>query len=367
MEASRVLDRFASITRRDALVAAAALGLTGQRTLGANPHAASDHEEPVAAGTARRIDVHNHAVPEFYVEAMEKAGYGSVGGVPFPKWKPSDLEVAFSRLEAQKIILSISSPGVMVKDPGQERDLARQLNEYLGRLIAGSAGRLGAFATVPMSDPRAAIAESKFALDELGMNGVCLFSSYEGRYLGDSAFEEYMEFLNQRSAVVFLHPTLPLQQLVPDIAIDPPILEFVFETTRAVTNMLFTGVLERFPQIRFIVAHLGGTVPFVAWRLQLFEHSARSEFKEFRRRCPRPVRDYLAGLYYEVAMSGSAGNLRNVLSFVPPDHILFGSDFPFAPPSMIDLTAQSITSSAGLDPAVVAMIEQGNAQRLFRL
>ncbi len=364
MEVSRILTRLAALTRRDALLALAGMGLATRSVAASQADAARSPSGAADAGTGRRIDVHNHAVPDFYVEAMNRAGFGNIGGVPFPRWQPADLDGAFVRLGAAKIILSISSPGVAVKDPGREKELARQLNEYLSGLVGKAAGRLGAFATIPMSTTAAAVAESRFALDDLGMNGVCLFSNYEGRYLGDPAFDEYMDFLDRRAAIVFLHPTLPLQRLVPDVAIDPPILEFVFETTRAVGNMLFTGVLERFPRIRFIVAHLGGTIPFVSWRLQLFEHSSRSEFVEFRRRCPRPVREYLAGLYYEVAVSGSAGNLQNVLSFVPADHVLFGSDFPFAPPSLIELTARSV-ASAGLDATTVAMIEHGNAERLF--
>jgi predicted TIM-barrel fold metal-dependent hydrolase len=362
---SKVLTRLAALTRRDALLALAAAALPIPCVAASEPDTPAGARRAAAPGNRRRIDVHNHAVPAFYVEGMRRAGFGSIGGVPFPPWQPDDLETAFARLEAKKIILSISSPGVAVKDAGHQKELARRLNEYCAELVGQYAGRLGAFATVPMATNAAAIAETGFALDDLGLNGVCLFSNYDGRYLGDPAFDEYMDYLDRREAIVFLHPTLPLQRLVPDIAIDAPILEFVFETTRAVANMLFTGVLERYPRIRFIAAHLGGTIPFVSWRLQLFEHSQRNEFKDFRRRCPRPVREYLAGLYYEVAVSGSTGNLQNLLSFVPADHILFGSDFPFAAPSMVELTTRTVTDATALDRETIGKIESGNAERLF--
>lgn len=362
VDVSRVLAKIAGLTRRDALAGLAGLSLPAARVraAGSDGRAAEGPAPP-----HRRIDVHHHVVPAFYVEAMRRGGYGDIGGVPFPRWQTADLDGAFAALSAQRIILSISSPGVAVNDAGRGQELARELNEYVASLARERPGRVGGFATIPLTTSQAASAETAHALDQLGLDGVCLFSSYAGRYLGDQAFDEYMAYLDQRAAIVFLHPTLPLPRLVPDTAIDAPILEFTFETTRAIGNMLFNGVLERFPRIRFIVAHLGGTIPFVAWRLQLFEHSARAEFQDFRRRCPRPVREYLAGLYYEVALSGGTGNLQNLLSFVPPDHILFGSDFPFAPPSLIALNSRTATDPATLGADTVAMIEYRNAERLF--
>lgn len=360
MDVSKVLARLAGLTRRDALIGLASLSVAAVRARAAGTTAMDG-----PASNRRRIDVHNHAVPAFYVERMRRAGYGDIGGVPFPQWQSADLEGAFASLAAQRLVLSISSPGVAVNDPGHEKELARELNEYLASLVRKQPDRLGAFATIPMSTSEAANSEAAHSFDKLGLDGVCLFSSYGGRYLGDPGFDEVMAYLDRREAIVFLHPTLPLPKLVPNTALDPPILEFVFETTRAVGNLLFNGVLERFPRIRFITAHLGGTIPFVAWRLQLLDHSQRAEFKDFRRRCPRPVREYLAGLYYEIAMSGSTGNVQNLLSFVPPDHILFGSDFPFAPPSFVALNTHAAMDPATLSAETVAMIEYRNAERLF--
>ena len=218
-----------------------------------------------------------------------------------------------------------------------------------------------------MSSVDSAIAESAYALDTLGMQGVCLFSSHHGVYLGDAALDEYMDYLNQRDAIVFIHPTLPLKELLPQLALDPPLVEFVFETTRAVSNMLYNGVLERYPRIRFVLAHLGGTVPFIAWRLNMFEHSPRQAFVDFRERCPRPVKEYLAGLYYDIGVSCSEGNLRNVLSFIPEEQVLFGSDYPFAAPSFIDLNTRTLMESGVLDQAGLAKVNATNAERLFGL
>src|SRR5690606_28881468 len=357
-------EREGSLSRRRfvAALAAVSTGLAGGRV----PAARRESPEGVEASPAGgRIDVHHHIVPPFYVEAMNRAGYGNIGGVPFPRWGKADLDRSFDVLGIRKAILSVSSPGVAVEDTGLERELARRVNEYCADLVRAYGPRAGAFASIPVSSAKAAIEETGFALDRLGLNGVCLFSSISGTYLGDPRLDEYMEYLDSRNGIVFLHPTLPLERMWPDVSIDPPLVEFVFETTRAVANMLYNGIFERFPNIRFIVAHLGGTIPFVSWRLGLFEHSAREAFRDFRRRCPRPVSEYLASLYYEVAVSCSPGNLRNVLSFVPAEHVLFGTDYPFAAQSFIDLNSATLDEPGLLDATVLQKISHENAERLF--
>jgi predicted TIM-barrel fold metal-dependent hydrolase len=296
---------------------------------------------------------------------MKAAGYGTIGGVPFPRWTPDNLERSFDILGISKAILSISAPGVAVPDSGREIEIAREVNEYCASLMKDFGDRVGAFGTIPMSDMNAAMAETSYVMDELALNGICLFSNHNGRYLGDPELDEFMDYLNQRKAVVFIHPTLPLKEMLPNVSLDPPLVEFVFETTRAISNMLYNGVLERFPDIRFVVAHLGGTIPFVSWRMGLFEHSPRQEFVDFRARCPKPVKEYLAQLYYEVAVSCSPGNLQNVLSFVPVDHVLFGSDYPFAAQSFIDINSANVAGSGVLDAAGLEKVNHLNAEALF--
>jgi len=357
-----------SLTRRNfvSYLTALGVGTTLAGGLGSTrAMAAASPEDAVEGKPKKRIDVHHHIVPRTYVEAMNKAGYGTIGGVPFPKWEPETLERSFDVLGISKAIVSISAPGVAVPDVGAEKEIARHVNEYSAELMRDFGSRVGAFATIPMSSVDSAIAESTYALDTLGLNGVCLFSNHQGVYLGDAALDEYMDYLNQRDAIVFVHPTLPLKELLPPVSLDPPLVEFVFETTRAVSNMLYNGVLERDPRIRFVLAHLGGTMPFISWRMGLFEHSPRQEFVDFRARCPKPVKEYLAGLYYDIGVSCSEGNLRNVLSFIPEEHVLFGSDFPFAAQSFIDLNTRSLMESGVLNQAGLEKVNSTNAERLF--
>jgi len=354
-----------SLTRRNFVSYLTALGVGTTLASRSAKAAAASSAEAAENKPMQRIDVHHHIVPQSYVEAMQKAGYGTIGGVPFPKWDPERLDRSFDILGITKAIVSISAPGVAVPDVGRELEIARQVNEYCAELMRDFGTRVGAFATIPMSSVDSAVAESTYALDTLGLNGVCLFTNHNGRYLGDAELDEYMDYLNQRDAIVFVHPTLPMKEMLPPVSLDPPLVEFVFETTRAVSNMLYNGVFERYPRIRFILAHLGGTIPFISWRLGLFEHSPRQEFVDFRARCPKPVKEYLAGLYYEIGVSCSEGNLRNVLSFIPREHVMFGSDFPFAAQSFIDLNTRTLMESGVLDQAGLAQVNSGNAERLF--
>ncbi|MDZ4731101.1 MAG: amidohydrolase family protein [Xanthomonadales bacterium] len=356
------MDRFA-ITRRSFVAGLAALGyVSSSRSV-----TASETKPPITERSGKRIDIHHHIVPESYVKAMNAAGYGTIGGVPFPKWTPDTLEHSFDVLGISKAILSISAPGIAVPDAGREKEIAREVNEYCATLMKDYGDKVGAFATIPMADMNAAISETGYALDDLALNGICLFSNHNGRYLGDPELDEFMDYLNRRKAIVFIHPTLPLKEMWPNVSLDPPLVEFVFETTRAISNMLYNGVLERYRDIRFIAAHLGGTIPFVSWRMGLFEHSSRKEMVAFRERCPRPVEEYLAQLYYEVAVSCSPGNLQNVLSFVPDDHLLFGSDYPFAAQSFIDMNSANVAGSGVLNAAQIEKVNHLNAEALFGL
>jgi predicted TIM-barrel fold metal-dependent hydrolase len=328
------------------------------RALSASQRRADDAEGTPTRG---RIDVHHHIIPGFYVTSMKERGVMNVGGVPFPQWSPARMIGSMDSLGVDQAVVSVSAPGVSIGDAGFERESSRALNEYCAELARDYAPRIGAFATVPDPASLDAVEETRHALEALRLDGVCLFSSYGGRYLGDPAFDDYLAFLDARSAIVFVHPTLPIPRLHPDLPFDPPIIEFVFETTRTVASMLYMGVFERYPRIRFIVAHLGGTLPFLAWRLRLFETSTRDSMRRYRENNPHPVQHYLSKLYYDVAVSASPGNLAATRTLAGPERLLFGSDFPFVPPDMLELNMRSLEHT-GPDRDAIAY---ANAAALF--
>src|SRR5215467_13524935 len=208
-----------------------------------------------------RIDIHHHILPAFYRTVLSDLGITVSGGRPIPEW---DLENTLALMDRHAIataITSISEPGIYFGDETFAKDLARRCNEFSAQLIHDYPQRFGAFAILPLPDIDAALRELEYALDTLKLDGVVLLSSVDGRYLGDPLFDELFSELNRRKAVVFLHPTVPAINSALKLDLPPFLIEFVFDTTRAVTNLLYSGTLDRCPEIHFIVAHAGGTVP----------------------------------------------------------------------------------------------------------
>ncbi len=224
-------------------------------------------------------------------------------------------------------VLSVSAPGVHLGDDGAARKLARCCNETSAELVSAHPTRFGFFASLPMPDTDGSVAEVAYALDELGADGVVLMSSHhDGSYLGDPRFDSVLAELDRRSAVAFVHPVAPSFDRI-EVGIPAFAAEFTFDTTRAAFNLAHTGALERYRNIRFVLSHAGGTVPYLVARFDLlwFTDDALIE------RAPKGGTAYMRSLYYDTALSASPHALSSLTELVGPDHILFGSDYPFAP------------------------------------
>ena len=307
-----------------------------------------------------RIDVHHHAVPDFYADEMNRQGYEPSHGGGFPDWSPgSSLEV-MDQFGIAAAVTSVSSPGVYIGDADRAVRLARKLNEYSARMVSEYEDRLGYFAILPMPLAEAAAKEAVYALDELNADGIVLLASAGDRFLGDPDFEELMAELNRREAVVFVHPNI--HSTSDQLPLDIPgfILEFMFDTTRAVTNLIFTGTLERYRKIRWIIAHAGATIPYLAWRISLM-----SLFPGAMDRAPRGALAYLKTLYYDTALSPSPMTTGSLLELVEPTQLLFGSDFPYAPASLVGMEVQELDDNPMLDEQMQKMILRDNALGLF--
>jgi len=155
-------------------------------------------------------------------------------------------------------ITSIFSPGVYFGDSRFSRDLAKRCNEFSANLIRDNIGRFGGFAVLPLPDVKAALRELEYALDILKLDGVVLLTNVDGHYLGTSKFDELYSELKRRKAIVYVHPTVPSKGKFPKMSMPPGIIEFVFDTTMAISNLILNKTLRRFPNIRFIVSHAGG-------------------------------------------------------------------------------------------------------------
>ncbi len=297
-----------------------------------------------------RIDVHHHMLPLDYLSSVNSLGITKSAGVVFPNW---DLEASLRFMDKQGIattILSISAPGIYFGDVDFAKKLARRCNEFSSKVIKEHPHRFGGFASLPLLDLNASLGELEYALDELKLDGVGLLSNIEGCYLGDPAHDELYAELNRRKSVVFIHPNSPPKEMLPKIDIPAAVMEFVFDSTRAVANLLKNNILKRYPEIRFIVPHAGGTVPFLAYRIAT---GNKRTIKLLKR------------LYYDVAFSSTSYALRSLQELADPTHILFGSDYPFLPEPLITVMVENLLKYNGFDSHARHAIERENALTLF--
>lgn len=307
------------------------------------------------------IDVHHHSLSPRYREALALHGFGNVGGIPAPAW---DGGIARRQMDDNGIsaaVTSVSAPGVHFGDDREARTLARHCNEFSADLVRDDPGRFGLFAVLPMPDVDGTLAEIRHAFDTLGADGVVLMSSHlDGSYLGDPRFDPVMDELNRRRAVAFVHPQVPTTGVAPQVDIPVFAMDFTFDTTRAAFNMVWRGTVERYPDVRFVLAHAGGTVPYLSWRFNLLWGSP-----EVRDRAPEGALHYLRRFYYDTALSPTATTLGSLLQLVDIDHVLFGSDFPFAPAAVSTASVNALSRSELLDADQLRSVMRDNALRLF--
>jgi 6-methylsalicylate decarboxylase len=310
---------------------------------------------------AHRIDVHHHILPPSYVRAVgdDRIGPLIVAGKT-PEWTPRHSIDAMDRNGIEKAITSISSPGLWFGDVAITRALTRECNDYAAQIRNDHPGRFGVFASLPLPDIEGSLREIAYALDELKADGIGLLTNYDGKYPGDAAFASVFDELNRRKAVVYFHPTQAPCCHAHALAIPAATLDFPFDTTKAVTSMLFSGTFARCRDVRFIFSHAGGTIPFLAERI------ARLEVRpEFRAQVPDGVMFELKRLFFDTALSANKLAFSALLQLVAPDKVLFGSDYPFAPETTMVATIKGL-ANLGLTPDVLRAIERDNALRLLR-
>lgn len=305
----------------------------------------------------QRIDVHQHILPPFYLSALAEHGINMGSELPFLEWDVQSALELMDRHDIATAIVSISEPGIGFGDRYFTRDLARRCNEYAANLMRAYPSRFGALAILPLPDVGFALRELEYALDTLRLDGVILFSNCDGRYPGDALFDELFTELNRRKAVVFIHPTIPAINRHLQLDLPPFLVEFVFDTTRAIVNLLYSGTLDRCPDIRFILAHAGGTVPYLTQRIAMGQVMLPG--------APQGTITYLKQLYYDIALSASPYVLRSLQELVDASRILFGSDYPFAPEILTDLVIRGIERHDGFNEAARNLIERENALALF--
>lgn len=311
-----------------------------------------------------RVDMHAHFLPQCYLSALRQAGLERPDGMPgLPDWSVDVALATMDQLGVRMALLSIPSPGVHFGDPGPARVLARQVNEAAHALQQAHPGRFGQFAALPLPDVQAAIREAIHALETLGAAGVLLSSNHQGMYMGDPRLDPLYSELNQRGSLVFVHPTSPACSCCPRLAdrYPQPMLEFMFETTRSVTDMILAGVLQRFPRLRLIVPHAGALIPTLASRIAL----SAAVLRDAAGSPPPSLSEALRHLYFDLAGSPVPHQLRALLEVADPQRILYGSDYPFTPRQVCDSLLRQLERTPLLEAPLQEMVLRDNAITLL--
>jgi predicted TIM-barrel fold metal-dependent hydrolase len=301
---------------------------------------------------ANVVDVHHHALPPVYTTELSAAGVEALPGYGFPAWSPERSLAMMDESGIELAVLSLSAPGLYFGDRTSARRLARACNEYLAGVVA-SEPRFGAFGCLPLPDVDAALAEAELVLDRHGLQGVVVYTNSGGIYPGDERLAPLMSYLSEREVVVFVHPLQPCGQAEAPFPVRPSILEFVFESTRAAASLVAGRTLARYPGIRWILTHGGGTLPYLAERLG---HLSRDRAVPYREELD--VEQDLASFFFDLASCTRPHALACLTAVAGPGRLLFGSDFPF------ETTASASAALAELraDPAVAG----GRLNGLFR-
>jgi aminocarboxymuconate-semialdehyde decarboxylase len=248
-----------------------------------------------------------------------------------------DLEYRQGVLDQQGVtmqVVTLTTPGTHVETPAAAARLAALVNDEFREAIETRGRHFTALATLPLNDPKASLAEFRRATGELGLRGAMLFSNINGVALSDERFWPIYEAANDIGAVLYIHPAHPVNvDMMKDYWL-MPLVGFLFDTTLAAAALVFSGVAERFPRIRWALGHLGGAIPYLAERLDRGFHA----FRECRAHIQRPPSSYLREFHYDT-VNFDREALRLAVAFAGADHILAGSDYPHqigSIPSMLD-------------------------------
>lgn len=304
----------------------------------------SREEQVTKMKLKERIDIHTHYLPPAYNAMLDRRGLDYLdGGMPRPEWSVDKHLQNMEELSIEKAYLSVSSPHPHMGDKMEAVETARGCNEFGAEIAGKYPGKFGVMASLPLPEIEESAAEVRYCAENLGIRSFCLMTNSRGVYLGDPLLDPVMEELNRFNAIVSLHPTQP-GAVPPGVCekLPLPLMEFFFDTSRTVVNMILNDIFRKYPDIRFIIPHAGAVLPVLADRLAGLP-TVLPEFKTI------DVRGCLQNLYYDLAGLIFPTQLNNLkLLGIPEDHILYGSDGTFTPMSACIKLAEEMDRINGI-------------------
>ena len=294
----------------------------------------------------RIVDLHHHVIPDFYWDASNEEG-NAAGGITPPRWS---LDGAIAYLDEAGIdvaVASISTPGVHFGDDAAGRRLARRVNEYLSDIKRERPDRFGAFAAVPLPDIEGSLDEIAYAFDELELDGVSLMTNAGGSYLGESRFDAVFAELQRRAAVLFVHPTASPDPVAHTIGLPDALLDYPVDTSRAIAKLHYSNTFARTPDVRYVFAHAGGTIPFVASRFAIVDEMDVIPGAPER----GAFADVLPRLWWDTASAFSDPVLHMLRSVTGLGSVVFGTDYPYPRDAISIAGLRRLQQTAELDDA----------------
>ena len=309
-----------------------------------------------------QIDLHSHAITQSYLEYIKANGAEMDEGFPIPSWD-AERHIAFmDKAGIQTSVLTMPAPQPFFGNAEASAALCRRYNEECAALKARHPGRFLFCAALPLPDVPHALEEARYALEVLGADGIKLATNSYGQYLGDPALDTLMSYLNQQNAVIILHPHKPSAvnaKLIADVPLAS--YEYLSETSRAILNMIAHNVLVRYPNLKVVVPHCGSFLPNALPRFRsLLPVMVKQGIMQ-----PVDVDVNLSRLYYDLAGAPTDDVLDALLTITTPDHILYGSDYPYVAEPVLVNGKQALVERLASHRLNPQDIFTDNARRLF--
>jgi predicted TIM-barrel fold metal-dependent hydrolase len=309
---------------------------------------------------SRMIDLHQHVIPDFYWEASNEDGKAA-GGITPPRWSVDGAIAYLDEANIDVAIPSISTPGVHFGDNAAARTLARRVNEYLADLKRDRPDRLGGFAALPLPDVDGCLEQIEYALDVLELDGVSMMTNADGSYLGDSRFDPVFAELQRRAAVLFVHPTASPDPIAHTLGLPDSLLDYPVDTSRAIAKLHYSNTFARTPDVKYVFAHAGGTIPFVASRFAIVDEMDVIPGAQER----GTFLDALPRLYWDTASAFSDPVLHMLRSVTGLGNVVFGTDYPYPRDEISIAGLRQLQNTGELDDAERRGVLGGSAARLI--